>query len=133
MDLGKGSVGDPGFPYCMDAGGKESLGVADALPQIHISGCPSSCGTHQTGAIGFRGGVKMVDKKPLPAFVLYVNGNELQGGETMGREAGTILEDQIPAFLLELGKTVAASGMTYEQWAAKDPAAIDAVAAPYIQ
>ena len=30
MDLGKGSVGDPGFPYCMDAGGKESLGVADA-------------------------------------------------------------------------------------------------------
>lgn len=75
----------------------------------------------------------MVDKKPLPAFVLYVNGNELQGGEAMGREAGTILEDQIPAFLVELGKTVAASGMTYEQWAAKDPAAIDAVAAPYIQ
>ena len=109
-------------------------GIPDgALPQIHISGCPSSCGTHQTGAIGFRGGVKMVDKKPLPAFVLYVNGNELQGGETMGREAGTILEDQIPAFLVELGKTVAASGMTYEQWAAKDPAAIDAVAAPYIQ
>ena len=67
------------------------------------------------------------------AFVLYVNGNELQGGETMGREAGTILDDQIPAFLVELGKTVAASGMTYEQWAAKDPAAIDAVAAPYIQ
>lgn len=63
----------------------------------------------------------MVDKKPLPAFVLYVNGNELQGGEAMGREAGTILEDQIPAFLVELGKTVAASGMTYEQWAAKDP------------
>ena len=29
MDLGKGSVGDPGFPYCMDAGRKESLGVAD--------------------------------------------------------------------------------------------------------
>ena len=25
-----------------------------ALPQIHISGCPSSCGTHQTGTIGFR-------------------------------------------------------------------------------
>ena len=117
---------------CVDA--VREAGIPDgALPQIHISGCPSSCGTHQTGAIGFRGGVKMVDKKPNPAFVLYVNGNEFQGGETMGREAGTILEAQIPAFLVELGKTVAASGMTYAQWAAKDPAAIDAVAAPYIQ
>lgn len=109
-------------------------GIPDgALPQIHISGCPSSCGTHQNWCHRFRGGVKMVDKKPLPAFVLYVNGNEFQGGETWAGRPEPILEDQIPAFLVELGKTVAASGMTYEQWAAKDPAAIDAVAAPYIQ
>lgn len=32
------------------------------LPRIHISGCPSSCGTHQIGTLGFRGGVKLVDK-----------------------------------------------------------------------
>ena len=25
------------------------------LPKIHISGCPSSCGTHQAGTLGFRG------------------------------------------------------------------------------
>ena len=30
-------------------------------------------------------------------------------------------------------KELAQRRMTYEQWAAKDPAAIDAVAAPYIQ
>lgn len=27
---GRAPSGIPGFPYCMDAGGKESLGVADA-------------------------------------------------------------------------------------------------------
>ena len=46
------------------------------LPRIHISGCPSSCGTHQIGRIGFRGGMKKVDGKPGSAFVLYVNGKE---------------------------------------------------------
>ena len=35
-----------------------------ALPQMHISGCPSSCGTHQTGEIGFRGAVKRVGDQP---------------------------------------------------------------------
>ncbi|MGN0708565.1 MAG: nitrite/sulfite reductase [Faecalibacterium sp.] len=108
-------------------------GIPDgALPQIHISGCPSSCGTHQTGAIGFRGGVKSVDKKPLPAFVLYVSGSDRQGQETMGRELGSILEERIPEFLVELGKTVAAAGMNYSDWAAQDPAAMEKVAAPYL-
>ena len=103
-----------------------------ALPQIHISGCPSSCGTHQTGAIGFRGAAKVIDKKPHSAFTLYVNGNDRQGQETMGRELGVILEERIPEFLVSLGKTVAESGMNYADWSAADPTAIDAVAAEYL-
>lgn len=114
----------------------EAVRAADlpcgALPQIHISGCPSSCGTHQTGAIGFRGAAKVVDKKPLPAFTLYVNGCEEQGREAMGRELGVMLESRIPAFLVKLGRTVADAGQTYAQWAAADPAAIDAVAAEFL-
>ena len=44
-----------------------AAGIPDgALPQIHISGCTSSCGTHQIGEIGFHGGVKMIDKWRLP-------------------------------------------------------------------
>jgi len=117
---------------CIEAVKKAEL-PDGALPQIHISGCPSSCGTHQTGAIGFRGGVKMIDKKPNSAFVLYVNGQSLQGKETMGRELGTILETEIPSFLVELGKTVAKSNMTFEEWSAKDSKAIDRVAAPYVK
>lgn len=103
-----------------------------ALPQIHISGCPSSCGTHQTGALGFRGASKLVDGKPQSAFTLFVGGQDRQGSEAMGRELGAILEGDIPAFLVELGKAVAASGMDYAAWSAADPAAIDRIAAPYL-
>lgn len=103
-----------------------------ALPQIHISGCPSSCGTHQTGAIGFRGAAKMVDKKPQSAFLLYINGEERQGQETMGKEVGTILESQIPAFLVELGRTVAESGKDFTAWKAANPEGIETIAAPYV-
>ena len=104
-----------------------------ALPQIHISGCPSSCGTHQTGVIGFRGAVKLVDKKPQSAFVLYINGDERQGHEAMGKEVGTILEEQIPEFLVKLGQTVAASGKNFMDWKDENPEGIEEIAAEYIK
>ncbi len=103
-----------------------------ALPQIHISGCPSSCGTHQTGAIGFRGASKSVDKKPQPAFVLYVNGQERQGQEAMGRELGTILESRIPEFLVKLGRAVAATGLNYTAWTEQNPGGLEELAAEYL-
>lgn len=95
----------------------EEWGYADGvLPQIHISGCPSSCGTHQIGRIGFRGGVKRVDNKPQPAFVLVVNGKEEEGQEQFGEQLGTILESDIPKFLKELGDEIAAAGTTFDVW-----------------
>lgn len=102
------------------------------LPQVHISGCPSSCGTHQTGSIGFRGGVKMIDKKPIPAFTVSVNGCDQQGKEQMGRELGVMLEKDIPEFLVELGKTVAASGLRYEDWVKENEKELEAIAGRYL-
>ncbi len=108
-------------------------GLADgALPQIHISGCPSSCGTHQTGSIGFRGGVKMIEKKAIPAFTVSVNGCDLQGEEQMGREIGVMLEKDIPAFLVELGKTVSASGSSYEAWVKENEKELETIAGRYL-
>ena len=103
-----------------------------ALPQIHISGCPSSCGTHQTGTIGFRGASRPVDGKPQPGFQLFVGGCDRQGSETMGRILGVVLEADVPAFLVALGREVAASGMDYAAWSAANPDAIDRIAAPYL-
>lgn len=103
-----------------------------ALPQIHISGCPSSCGTHQTGDLGFRGGIKMVEGKPRPAFLLFVGGEETQGKEKMGDELGAILEGDIPAFLVKLGQTVAQSGLSYADWRGAQPDALAALAKEFI-
>ena len=111
---------------------REAKLPADALPCIHISGCPSSCGTHQTGAMGFRGASKLVDGKPQAAFTFFLGGNSRQGQEAMGRELGVMLEERIPAFLVELGKTVAASGMGFDAWRQADPDGVERVAAPYL-
>ena len=88
----------------------------NSLPQIHISGCPSSCGTHQIGKLGFRGHTKVVDKVPQVAFMFYAGGDDRQGNETMGKEVGVILENDIPVFLTELGKAVEESGLSFDEW-----------------
>lgn len=116
---------------CIDAVRAANL-PDGVLPQIHISGCPSSCGTHQTGALGFRGATKRVDNAPQSAFLLSVNGNSRQGQESMGREVGVILEKEIPDFLVKLGQTVADSGKSFSAWLAENPQEIDTIAAPYI-
>lgn len=103
-----------------------------ALPQIHISGCPSSCGTHQIGVIGFRGASKKVDGKMQSAYMLYVNGNEKQGEEVLGEELGAITENEIPNFLVKLGKTVVESGMDFETWYAHNPEGIKGIAEEYL-
>ncbi len=109
-------------------------GYADGvLPQIHISGCPSSCGTHQIGRIGFRGGVKRVDGKAQPAFVLVVNGREEEGTEQFGEQLGTILESDIPVFLKELGAEIETSGMDFDAWYEGNERRLREIAAPYIE
>ena len=66
------------------------------------------------------------------AFVLFANGEEHQDEERMGHEIGTMEESLIPQFLVELGQTVAASGMDYLSWAQKNPEGIDKVAEKYL-
>lgn len=116
---------------CVKAVGEAQI-PDGALPQIHISGCPSSCGTHQTGPMGFRGGVRMADGKAQPAFVFYLGGNEAQGKEAMGRELGTMFESEIPSFLVKLGKEIAAKGLDFESYRMQYPDGIEKVAAEYL-
>ena len=119
------------YHACVDA--IRAAGIPDgALPQIHISGCPSSCGTHQVGLLGFHGGVKIVDKQPLPAFTLHVGGSAELGHEHFAENWGPMLEERIPAFLVEVGKTVAASGESFEAWLPGHMDDLKAIAAPYL-
>ncbi len=107
-------------------------GIPDgALPKICISGCPSSCSGHQAGAIGFQGGVKLVDKKPQPAFKMFLNGSDELGQARFGQEAGTILETDLPALLVELGKAAAAAGQSWGLWSAEHAQERDTIIAKY--
>lgn len=103
-----------------------------ALPKICISGCPSSCAAHQAGAMGFQGGVKLVDKKPEPAFKMSLSGTDQLGQARFGREVGAVLEKDLPALLVELGQAVAAAGQTWEQWSEDHAADRDAIIAKYV-
>ena len=103
-----------------------------ALPQIHISGCPSSCGTHQIGVIGFHGGVKVIDKAPTPAFTLHLYGSDRQGQERFGKQVGMLLARDIPSFLVRLGRTVEASGLDFDAWCAANPGAMETIAADFL-
>lgn len=50
----------------------------------------------------------------------------------MGRELGTILESRVPEFVVELGKTVAAGGLSFADWNAQNPDGLEGIAAPYL-
>ena len=93
---------------------EREAGLKDgSLPKIHISGCMSSCGTHQIGEIGFHGSMKVIDKVAYSAFVLHINGSDLQGKEKMGEEVGIILEEDIPQFLVKLGQAVESEELNF--------------------
>lgn len=89
---------------------------ADALPRFRISGCVSSCGCHQVGVIGLQGATRTVDGGSVPSFAVTIDGCGLQGKERFGHSIGAIAEDRIPEAVVLLGRTVAQSGMAFDEW-----------------
>lgn len=100
---------------CVEAVRKENF-ADGVLPRIHISGCPSSCGTHQIGDIGFRGAVKQTPDGPKPAFAIFVGGCAWQGKEKLADLGKAITVEEIPLFLVELGRMIADKNSTYADW-----------------
>jgi ferredoxin-nitrite reductase len=105
---------------CVEAVRREDF-ADGVLPQIHISGCPSSCSAHQIGTIGFRGAVKQSPEGPKPACAIFIDGCAQQGSESIAEAGPSILVEDIPRFLVELGRGVAAENSTYAQWAKAHP------------
>ena len=82
--------------------------------------------------MGVRGGVKVIDKVPKPAFNLHVNGGELQGKERFGEDWGAMLEENIPAFMAEVGETVAQAGQTFAEWFPEHRETLKEIAGKYM-
>lgn len=111
----------------------EEAGLSErALPTVHVSGCPSSCGTQQSGTLGFQGGAKLVDGVSQPAFMLYVKGCPTQGQEALGETMGMMLQSEIPAFIVELGRTVDETGLDFHSWLKEHEEDFRALAGKYI-
>lgn len=102
-----------------------------ALPRCCFSGCPSSCSGHQAAAIGFQGFSKPVDGKPQPAFRVFMGGADTYGHAHFGEPVAVVLESEIPAFLVDLGRGPAQAGQTWAEWAPAHQPEIDAVIAKY--
>lgn len=69
--------------------------------KIRMSGCPSSCGQHQIGAMSFSGRIAKIDGETQEAFTVYVGGR-LRDKDSKGSLAaknGNILRRDIPRFL----------------------------------
>lgn len=117
---------------CVERTRKENF-ADGVLPKVHISGCPSSCGSHQVGAIGFVGHSKKVDGKMQSAFKVFSDGCETENGTTIGTEKGVILESVIPEFLVAVGKCVAEAGETFEAWYPKHKEDFTALVTEYAE
>lgn len=89
------------------------------LPPIHISGCPSSCGCHQVGEIGFQGSIKLVNKVPTPAFAVFVGGSERVDHPSFGKPVATLAQDVIPTMMVDFGHKLQKAGITnFHAWQA---------------
>lgn len=117
---------------CLKAVRKENF-ADGTLPRIQISGCPSSCAAHQIAPIGFRGGMKQTADGPKPAFAIFLGGEEKQGKEVISEMGKSILVEEIPTFLVELGRMIAAEHSTYEQWIVSNQDKLDSLVAKYTE
>ncbi len=41
---------------------------------VNVSGCPNGCGLHHVAAIGFQGGLRKIDGRPVPQYFVYLGG-----------------------------------------------------------
>lgn len=117
---------------CIDAVRNENF-ADGVLPQIHISGCPSSCAAQQIAEIGFRGAMKQSPDGPQKAFAIYIGGCPYQGKENLSDFGKSITVEAIPKFLVELGKTVSGQNTTYDKWIVNNRQKLDELVEKYAE
>lgn len=73
------------------------------LPQMYVSGCPNCCARHAATGLGFAGRKITVDGETKEAFTCYAGGQIGMDSTVMVGPLGTILAEDIPAMVVELG------------------------------
>ncbi|AFS79522.1 ferredoxin-nitrite reductase NirA [Gottschalkia acidurici 9a] len=83
--------------------------IKDQLPKLYISGCPSSCGQHLRGDIGFSGKLKKIDGELVSIYSVYFGGRVGTDAKLATRHSD-ILSKRIPQFLYDLAVLKKKSG-----------------------
>jgi sulfite reductase beta subunit-like hemoprotein len=63
---------------------------------IKISGCPNGCGQHHVSGLGFQGGMRKIDGKAVPQYLLHVGGAVTPDGARFGRIAAKVPLRKVP-------------------------------------
>lgn len=92
----------------------------DLLPSIHISGCPNSCGRHQSVEIGFAGKRKMIDGAISDAYELHVGGSFAVDNAKLGDIICDIDAKKVPLFLEEVYTNLNAKGIEFSSFKSSD-------------
>ena len=75
--------------------------IKTQMPKLYVSGCPSSCGQHLRGEIGFSGKMKRIDGESVSVYAIYFGGKVGEDAKLATRY-GDIIAEEIPRFLYEL-------------------------------
>ena len=75
--------------------------IKTQMPKLYVSGCPSSCGQHLRGEIGFSGKMKRIDGESVSVYAVYFGGKVGEDAKLATRY-GDIIAEEIPKFLYEL-------------------------------
>jgi sulfite reductase beta subunit-like hemoprotein len=66
-----------------------SLDVASGLV-VKVSGCPNGCGLHHVAGLGFQGGLRKVDGRPVPYYHVFAGGDPSGEVARFGRVIGKV-------------------------------------------
>ena len=83
---------------------------------IHISGCPNSCGRHPIGQIGMFGAARRIGGRLVPHYVVQLGGRLIAGGTKLAQGKTTIPARNVPDFIVDFLKAFQGSpqGSNYD-------------------
>ncbi|MFA5863331.1 MAG: nitrite/sulfite reductase [Phycisphaerae bacterium] len=78
-----------------------NLALHETNINIHISGCPNSCGRHPIAAIGIMGAARKIGRHLVPHYILHFGGTIREGKTQFASGNHALPAKNIPDFLAE--------------------------------
>ncbi len=70
--------------------------------RVRVSGCPNGCGLHHVAGLGFQGGLRKIDGRPVPQYHVYAGGRPDGAAPRFGRVIGKVPARRIGAVIERL-------------------------------